>query len=141
MTTPLRTTRGTFKKGTSGNPSGRPKTEHTLLRQKLAVHGEEVARVVVQAALQGDIQAAKIVLERLCPPLKPSTAPVVITLPENPSIADTARAIIEHVADGQIAPDVAGQLVQAVAALARVVEIDELATRLNALERILKERK
>ena len=141
MTTLLRTTRGTFKKGISGNPSGRPKTEHTLLRQTLAVHGEEVARVVVQAALQGDIQAAKLVLERLCPPLKPSTAPVIVTLPENPSIADTARAIIEHVADGQIAPDVAGQLVQAVAALARVVEIDELATRLNALERILKERK
>ncbi len=141
MTTLLRTTRGTFKKGISGNPSGRPKTEHTLLRQKLAVHGEEVARVVVQAALQGDIQAAKIVLERLCPPLKPSMAPVIITLPENPSIADTARAIIEHVADGQIAPDVAGQLVQAVAAFARVVEIDELATRLNTLERILKERK
>jgi len=136
-----RTKRGTFKKGTSGNPAGRQKTEHAILRQKLAAHGEDVAMVVVQAALRGDIQAAKIVLERLCPPLKPSAAPVVITLPENPSIADTARAIIEHVADGQIAPDVAGQLVQAVAALARVVEIDELATRLNALERILKERK
>jgi hypothetical protein len=45
-----------------------------------------------------------------------------------------ARAIIKHAADGQIEPDVAGQLVQAVAALARVVEIDELERRLTALE-------
>jgi hypothetical protein len=129
-----RTNRGTFKKGVSGNPSGRQKTEHVILRQKLAAHGEEVAMVVIQAALQGDIQAAKIVLERLCPPLKSSSAPVIITLPENPSIADTARAIIEQAADGQIAPDVAGQLVQAVAAFARVMEIDELERRLQALE-------
>ncbi|MBE0400375.1 hypothetical protein EI168_09665 [Halomonas sp. FME1] len=134
MSTPVRTKRGTFAPGTSGNPSGRPKSEHTILRQKLAAHGEEVAAVVVEAALQGDIQAAKIVLERLCPPLKPSTAPVTIELPENPGIADTARAIIEHAAQGQIAPDVAGQLVQSVAALARVVEIDELERRLTALE-------
>ena len=50
------------------------------------------------------------------------------------SIAGTARAIIEHAAQGKIAPDVAGQLVQSVAALARVVEIDELERRLTALE-------
>lgn len=132
MTT--RTELGTFPKGVSGNPLGRPRTENTMLRHRLAQHGEEVAQVVIQAALAGDIQAAKIVLERLCPPLKPSTAPVIISLPENPSIGDTARAIIEHAASGQIAPDVAGQLVQALAALARVVEIDELERRLTALE-------
>ena len=134
MTTPARTKRGTFKKGVSGNPAGRPRSESTELRQKLATHGEAVAGVVIEAALNGDIQAAKIVLERLCPPLKPSAAPVTISLPENPGIADTARAIIEHAAQGQIAPDVAGQLVQSVAALARVVEIDELERRLAALE-------
>jgi hypothetical protein len=129
-----RTQRGTFKKGVSGNPSGRQKTEHVILRQKLAAHGEEVAMVVIQAALQGDIQAAKIILERLCPPLKPSAGTVTISLPDNPSIADTARAIIEHAAEGKIAPDVAGQLVQSVAALVRIVEIDELERRLTALE-------
>ncbi|MGC9456625.1 MAG: DUF5681 domain-containing protein [Halothiobacillaceae bacterium] len=134
MSTPTRTKRGTFRKGVSGNPAGRPKSENAALRRKLATHGEAVADVVVEAALSGDIQAAKIVLERLCPPLKPSTAPVAINLPENPGIAGTARAIIEHAAQGQIAPDVAGQLVQSVAALARVVEIDELERRLEALE-------
>jgi len=90
--------------------------------------------VVIEAALRGDMQAAKIVLERICPPLKPTAALVTIELPENPGIADTARAIIRHAATGQIAPDVAGQLVQAVAALARVMEIDELERRLKALE-------
>lgn len=129
-----RTQRGTFKRGVSGNPSGRPKTENTRLRQQLAEHSEAVAAVVVDAALKGDLQAAKIVLERVCPPLKPIVSPVTITLPNNLGIADTARAIIEHAARGEIAPDVAGQLVQAVAALARIIEIDELEQRLTALE-------
>lgn len=68
------------------------------------------------------------------PTLKPSTAPVTIALPENAGIADTARAIIGHAAEGSIAPDVAGQLVQSLAAVARVMEIDELERRLTALE-------
>ncbi len=132
MTT--RTKRGTFKKGTSGNPTGRPKSESTMLRERLATHGELVVDAIIKAALNGDIQAAKIILERLCPPLKPSAVPVTIALPEDAGIAGTARAIIEHAAQGKIAPDVAGQLVQAVASLARVVEIDELERRLAALE-------
>lgn len=130
----MRSERGTFLKGVSGNPLGRPRSESAALRLKLTGQGEEIANVVIQAALAGDMQAAKIILERLCPPLKPSAIPVVISLPENPSIGDTARAIIAHAAEGQIAPDVAGQLVQAVAALARVVEIDEIDRRLNVLE-------
>lgn len=134
MNTLTRTQRGTFQKGTSGNPSGRQKTEHVILRQKLAAHGEEVAMVVIQAALKGDIQAAKIILERLCPPLKPSAAPVIIDLPSNAGIAETARAIIGHSAAGLLAPDVAGNLVQSIAALARIVEIDELERRISLLE-------
>lgn len=134
MNTLTRTQRGTFQKGTSGNPTGRQKTEHVILRQKLAAHGEEVAMVVIQAALKGDIQAAKIILERLCPPLKPSAAPVIIDLPSNAGIAETARAIIEHSAAGLLAPDVAGNLVQSIAALARIVEIDELERRISLLE-------
>jgi hypothetical protein len=129
-----RTRLGTFPKGVSGNPMGRPRSESTQLRIRLAEQGEEVAQVVIEAALRGDMQAAKIVLERLCPPLKPSAAPVMIDLPDKPGLADTARAIIQHAANGQITPDVAGQLVQAVAALARVMEIDELERRLTALE-------
>lgn len=130
----MRSERGTFLKGVSGNPQGRPRCESTMVRQRLAHYGEEVADMVINAALAGDMQAARIVLDRLCPPLKPSTVPINITLPSDPGIAGTARTIIEHAAEGQIGPDVAGQLVQAVAALARVVEIDEIDRRLSALE-------
>jgi len=41
MSTPARTKRGTFQKGTSGNPSGRPKSESAELRRALAAPGED----------------------------------------------------------------------------------------------------
>lgn len=134
MSTQARTKRGTFKKGTSGNPSGRPKSENAILRQRLSEHGEKVVAAVVEAALRGDMQAAKIVLERLCPPLKPSTAPITVDLPEDAGLAGTARAFVEAAAQGRLPADVALTLVQAVAGLTRIVEIDEIEKRLSALE-------
>ena len=50
------------------------------------------------------------------------------------SLSDIANAFIKAAADGKLSPDVAAQMVSAVGALARVVEIDELKERLIALE-------
>jgi hypothetical protein len=138
MTTQKKTTRtkrGTFKKGVSGNPSGRPKSESTVLRAKLAEHGEAVAMVVLDAAKAGDLTACKLILERLLPPLK-STAPTVrVAVPSDGGLADTGRAILRAVTDGELAPDTGAQLVTALGGMARVTEIDELEKRVGELEK------
>lgn len=129
-----RTPRGTFAPGRSGNPNGRPASESKALRAKLATDGEAVLSVVLEAAKAGDLAACKLVLDRVCPALKPTAAPVYVPLPAHAGIAGTARAFIEAAARGDLPADIAAQMVGAVASLARVVEIDELAARLDRLE-------
>lgn len=131
-----RASKGRFAKGVSGNPSGRPKQASTLLREQLKEHGAEVAQKVIDSALQGDMQAAKMVLDRLAPPLKAQAAPVTIDLPEAAGLAGTAKAVIASAASGELAPDIAAQMVAAVGQLARISEIDELLKRVERLEKV-----
>jgi len=95
---------------------------------------ESLTRKIIELAKAGDMQALKLCIDRLCPPMKAQSAPIQLKIPESESMADIANAFIKAAAAGQIAPDVASQLVSAVGTLARVVEIDELKERLVALE-------
>jgi hypothetical protein len=60
-----------FQKGQSGNPAGPAKgTRHkiTMLAEKLmAADAENIVAAVVTAARNGDMTAAKIILDRLVP--------------------------------------------------------------------------
>lgn len=95
---------------------------------------ETLIRKVIELAKNGDIQALKVCIDRLCPPMKAQSAMVKVDLPEAQNLGDTAHAIIRAAASGQLSPDIAAQLVGAVGTLARVTEIDELKARLASLE-------
>ena len=125
---------GKFKPGTSGNPAGRPKQASTELREALRKHGADVAQKVIEAALGGDMTAAKIVIDRLVPPLKPSAQAVQIDIDANAGLAEVARAFIGAAASGRVPADIAAQMISALGAAAKVVELDELERRIEALE-------
>lgn len=62
-----------FVKGRSGNPLGRPvgsTDKRTALRELLEPHAENLVNKVVELALQGDVTAIKICLDRLIPTVK-----------------------------------------------------------------------
>lgn len=131
-----------FKPGQSGNPAGKPpgaKHRATMLAQSLFDgEAEALTRKVIELAKTGDLQALKVCIDRLCPPMKAQAALVQVELPGTENLADTAHAVIKAAASGTLAPDVAAQLVSAVGTLARVTEISELKERLAALEMAIK---
>lgn len=136
-----RTASGQFRAGYSGNPAGRPRSESAALRQKLAERGEDVLRVVLDAALEGDMAAARMILERLLPPLRPHSETVAIPIGAAAGPAGTAQAILSAAVAGSITPDTAVQLLSAAASLSRIIETEELKVRLEALERAVKPHK
>lgn len=125
-----------WQPGTSGNPAGRPRGrgEPARLRETLAAALPEILAQLVARAKVGDMNAIRAVLERVLPPIKATEQLVSLSLPAGTSLADTGRALVAAAAAGQLAPGQASAMVAALAALSRVVEVEELMQRVEALE-------
>lgn len=123
--------------GQSGNPKGRPvgsRNKKNVVAEEFAKDGSKVARVVMDAALEGDMQAASLVLQRLCPPLRARAERVAFDLDPAAPLTTQAQQVIAAVAAGNIDPDTGQALVGCITALAGVKQIDDLEQRLSALE-------
>lgn len=127
-----------WQKGQSANPSGKPKGavhRTTKARQALVEHLPEVLDAVVTVAKQGDMGAARLITELTLPKLRPTGEAVELSgLTETSSLADRGEAVIAAMADGTLAPDVASQMLTALANQGRILELDQLERRIERLE-------
>ena len=125
---------GRFVKGNRASP-GRPPGRGAVaeLRDKLAKDMDKIIEVLRAQALAGDPQAIRIVLDRVLPSLRPIELPATLDIPEG-NLAHQARAVVRAAAAGNIAPGQAAQLITALGGVAKIIEIDELADRVAALE-------
>lgn len=129
-------TKTTWKPGQSGNPKGRSpgSGEVAKIRAAIAAEVPAILKTLVEQALAGDTQAARLLLERTVPALKPAEQAQAIALPDG-SLTEQGRAILAAVAAAELAPGQGAALLSAIGSLARVAEIDELAQRIEALEK------
>ncbi len=104
-----------WKAGQSGNPNGRPKGSRNRVTLVALVAMEEgadaIARKVVDLAKEGDISAARLVIERLVPVAK--ERPIFLSLPDTGSaegVAHAQAAILQAVAAGDILPGLSGNV-------------------------------
>ena len=104
------------------------------LRESIAAHLPAIITQLVTKAKEGDAQAARLLLERVLPALKPIEQAVALSLPQGEGITGQGRAIVQAVAEGTLAPGQGAQLLAGLGSLARIVEIDELDARLTKLE-------
>lgn len=128
--------KGRWKPGQSGNPRGKPAGSGELqkLRAKIGKHVPSIITKLVDAAEAGDVQAARLLLERVLPPMKATEAAHALQIDTKASLTDQGRAVLAAVAAGQLAPGQGAQLVAAIGSLGKLTEIDELERRLAALE-------
>jgi hypothetical protein len=123
-----------FKPGESGNPRGRPpnKTATALLRKAIVDAMPEIIQGLIDAAKQGDVGAATVLLSRCVPVLKAESLPV--NLPVVDGLAEQGGVIIRSIMSGKTAPDVGAALITALASQSKIVEIDDLIKRIEILE-------
>lgn len=126
-----------FKKGTAANPKGRPRgipDRRTKYRELIESHMPDLIDKCVALALRGDMQALRLCIERVLPVPKAGEDYVDLAEPLVGTPAEQGRVVLKAVSDGQLPPAAAASLMSAIAAQARIVEVDELAKRIEALE-------
>ncbi len=125
-----------WKPGQSGNPAGkRPGTgKINKLRAVLSKELPEVLDALIAKAKEGDTGAIKLVLERTVPALRPVDTATPLNLPAEGGLADQGRAVLAALAAGQLPVNQAASILQGLGNLAKLVELDELTRRIEALE-------
>lgn len=123
-----------FQRGQSGNPGGRPRGIQTQakLRKAIEAHVPSIIDALVQAARNGDTTAARLLLDRTLPALRPVDKPTALPLGED--LTQAAAAVLANLGAGRLGTDQARDLAGVLAALARVRESEELEARIAALE-------
>ncbi|MCO5121286.1 MAG: DUF5681 domain-containing protein [Burkholderiaceae bacterium] len=124
-----------WQPGVSGNPAGRPPGagKAAKLRAAIAEHVPDILAQLVEAAKGGDVQASRLLLERVLPPVKAIEAAQAVDLPGE-TLTEQGRAVLAAVAAGELAPGQGATLIGALGTLARVAEVDDLLRRIEALE-------
>ncbi len=126
---------GRFKKGHSGNPAGRAGSQVARLRESIVDHVPAIITKLVKEAKAGDVQAAKLLLERVVPPLRAES--IAMQFPELEianGLAQQGAAVVQAVARGEIPASIGAELLAGLGRHARLVELDELEKRLTELE-------
>jgi len=80
-----------WKQGQSGNPKGRPrKSQRTMaqLRSQITEHLPDVIEVLAEAAKEGDVQAARILVERCVPSMR--------ALDQNINVNESIRGVSDE---------------------------------------------
>ena len=126
---------GRWKPGESGNPKGKPPGtgEVAKLRAAIGARVPELLAAMMTRALDGDVGAARLLLERAIAPLKAAEQTQALSLPDG-TLTDQGRAVLAAVAAGELAPGQGAQLLTALGTLGKIAELDELAARITALE-------
>jgi polyhydroxyalkanoate synthesis regulator phasin len=135
-----------FTKGQSGNPSGRKpgsRNQVNIMKDALKSYNQAnntnaVERIIHQlidkAIDEGDMNAAKLILERSVANIKPISAPVTLPAGIPTDLFAKGEKIISLCECGEISPDIAKELLSSITMLLKVKESTELEKRLAALE-------
>ena len=128
-----------FQKGKSGNPKGRPLGSRN--RASLAVdelmqgQAEKITQRAIQAALDGDMDAIRIVLARVAPPRRGRRFSIELPPADGPhGLANAMTALIGQMAAGQLSPEETQSIASILELAGASYERRELAARLDKLE-------
>jgi len=134
-----------FRKGQSGNPSGKPKgcrnATTILFDELLKANAKALIEKAIQMAKAGDGPALRLCIERLAPARK--DRPVWFDLPKMKEARDAVEAsaaIVAAVAAGELTPTEAAELSKVIDSYARTLQAEEFEERISKLEKAVEAR-
>ena len=126
---------GTFSEGNAGKPKGARNRATRAVQDLLEDQTEALTQAAVNKALEGDVSALRLCLERIIPAKKDT--PVEFDIKPMQSAGDAAVAagsIVAAVALGELTPIEGASVMGLVDSYRRAIETSEFEKRLEALE-------
>ena len=130
-----RNAQGKFVKGNLGKPKGARHKVTQAVEALLEGQAAELTKTAIDKALEGDMTALRLCMERIAPARKDS--PVQFDVPLVKSASDAvvaAQAVLGAVAGGQITPLEGTTVMGLIDHYRRVLETSEIEERLSLLE-------
>ena len=128
---------GSFPKGTTGNPAGRPPntTPRAQFRKMVDPELPDIVKALTSAAKGGDVAAIKVIYDRIVPSLKPTSEDLSIRT--KGSLQQRGEAIVSGMTKGDISPEQALGALNALTAQAKLIEQGDILQRIEQLEALL----
>lgn len=138
----------TFKTGESGNPKGRSKgTGHKqrLFNDLVSPHQEDLFTKAIELALDGNEAMLRLFLERLLP-AKPQDNAIELNfvssdISNTNFVLEYGIQILNSLANGQLTPQQAKIIMSSMEIQRKNIETADLVARLEAVEKVLQQRK
>jgi hypothetical protein len=108
--------------------------KRSKIANALADDASAIVRVVIDAALEGDMQACNLVLARIAPTLKPQAERVAFDLDPSASVPQQIESVLAAISNGTLAPDVGQIIIGSLGRLADARAVAELEDRIARLE-------
>lgn len=131
--------KGRFAPGNPGRPKGARHKATRAVENLMQGQVERVTTAVIEAAAKGDMAAARLILDRICPARREPA--VAVDIPNIESAADlpmAIAAILQAVAAGDLTPTEAAKITQTIEAAAGAIELHDLDRRIAAIEDSIK---
>jgi hypothetical protein len=93
-----------------------------------------IVAVLIGKALEGDTNAASIVLAKTLPSIKAQAEKVSFDFDATAPISDQVAQVLDAIAAGAVAPDVGRLIIDSIKSLSDVRATEELSARIEALE-------
>ena len=132
-----RNTAGQFATGNAGRPKGSRNKVTLAIESLLQGQAEALIQTAVTKALDGDIVALRLCLERIAP--APKDQPVSFSLPKMHNAMDASEAagsVLTAVSEGELTPIEAARVMGIIDSYRRTLELTEIEQRLQALEAV-----
>jgi hypothetical protein len=124
-----------FEKGNGGRPAGSRNKTTVAVETLMGKYGEQVAARVIKRASDGDMTAARLVLERIAPIRRGRS--VRLKLPDivdAASVMNAHAALLSEVAAGKLTPEEAEPISAMLGAHLKTIETVDIDRRLRELE-------